>query len=60
MQRGNRVLGLSRVAMGSVRLDPSLPPGAVRPLTDDEERRLYHDLRFENAFFANCIPPTPP
>jgi 16S rRNA pseudouridine516 synthase len=33
---GNRVIGLERVSMGPLVLDPGLPPGAVRELTADE------------------------
>ena len=33
---GNRVVRLSRVSMGPLSLDPSLPPGAVRELTCTE------------------------
>ncbi len=32
----NRVLYLKRVTFASLSLDPSLPPGSFRPLTDDE------------------------
>ena len=59
MLRGNRVLALRRVAMGSLRLDQSLPEGSARRLTEEEEMQLYADARFEHAFFARCIPEFP-
>lgn len=34
---GRRVLALRRVAMGGLRLDPSLAPGEFRPLTEEEK-----------------------
>ena len=32
----NKVLALHRESLGQIRLDPQLPPGAYRPLTDSE------------------------
>ncbi|OUM94436.1 MAG: 16S rRNA pseudouridine(516) synthase [Thermobacillus sp. ZCTH02-B1] len=37
---GKRVVRLRRVAMGPLRLDPSLPPGDYRELTEEEMRAL--------------------
>lgn len=37
---GAHVTALHRAAVGSLRLDPALPPGAVRPLTDAELEAL--------------------
>lgn len=38
---GARVKSLKRVSIGSLRLDPALPSGAARPLTDDEIRLIF-------------------
>jgi 16S rRNA pseudouridine516 synthase len=40
---GKKVKYLKRLAMGSLRLDPSLPLGAVRELTEDELEALRAD-----------------
>lgn len=37
---GKQVVALKRLSMGPLELDPALPPGAYRPLTEDEVRRL--------------------
>ena len=37
---GNRVIALHREAVGAIELDPDLPPGAWRPLTDEEIRHV--------------------
>lgn len=37
---GKRVVHLRRIAMGPLRLDPALPPGAYRELTEEEIRAL--------------------
>ncbi|MBQ9067044.1 MAG: rRNA pseudouridine synthase [Clostridia bacterium] len=37
---GNRVLALTRTAMGTLPLDPSLAPGACRELTEEERARI--------------------
>lgn len=34
--RGKRVVFLKRISMGGLKLDPSLPPGEVRELTEEE------------------------
>ena len=39
-QRGKPVLYLKRLAMGPLRLDDDLPPGAFRRLTDSERQQL--------------------
>ena len=44
---GNEVLYLKRMAMGGVRLDESLAPGAYRPLTEEELRTLQDSVRSE-------------
>jgi 16S rRNA pseudouridine516 synthase len=49
LARGNRVLYLKRLALGPLLLD--LPPGAVRPLREEEEEALYQA--------AGLIPPHP-
>lgn len=35
---GNQVIGLHRISVGALRLDPSLEPGDYRPLTPEEVR----------------------
>lgn len=37
---GNRVIRLTRVSMGPLKLDPALPPGGMRELTSDEVESL--------------------
>ena len=37
---GREVHYLKRIAMGGLRLDPALPSGRYRPLTDEEQKRL--------------------
>ncbi|MCL6453686.1 MAG: rRNA pseudouridine synthase [Alicyclobacillus sp.] len=44
---GKRVVYLKRLSMGSLTLDPLLPVGAVRELTDDELVRLRTDAGLE-------------
>ncbi len=41
---GNRVVGLERISMGPLVLDPDLPPGGVRELTDDEIQHLRESV----------------
>jgi 16S rRNA pseudouridine516 synthase len=55
--RGNKVVELKRISMGSLQLDPCLAPGEVRHLTVDEARLLYASAQFSHSFFATCIPP---
>ncbi len=38
---GNEVLALNRVSFGGISLDAALPPGGVRPLTEEETAMLY-------------------
>ncbi len=41
LARGRRVLSLRRIAVGGLSLDPSLPPGAARPLTPEELELIW-------------------
>ena len=49
---GHKVLTLKRVAIGPVRLDPDLPPGAYRPLTARERRALLKSAATSRATTA--------
>ena len=44
---GREVVQLHRESFGSLRLDPALPQGEWRELTDDELRNLYADAQME-------------
>ena len=44
---GKEVTALHRESFGSLRLDPDLPVGEWRELTDDELRGLYADAQME-------------
>ncbi len=44
---GKEVIQLHRESFGSLRLDPALPEGQWRELTDDELRALYTDAQME-------------
>ena len=44
---GREVIQLHRESFGSLRLDPALPVGEWRELTDDELRGLYADAQME-------------
>ena len=44
---GREVVTLHRESFGSLRLDPALPEGSWRELTDDELRGLYADAQME-------------
>jgi 16S rRNA pseudouridine516 synthase len=41
---GNRVAGLHRERIGSLSLDPNLPPGGYRPLTAEERRQALSGI----------------
>ncbi|ANS77088.1 16S rRNA pseudouridine synthase [Paenibacillus yonginensis] len=45
---GSKVLYLKRVSMGTLTLDPELPKGAFRELTEEELYRLQHIHQKEN------------
>ena len=41
---GKEVLTLRRIAIGSLELDPELPEGSFRPLTEEEKRKLMERM----------------
>lgn len=53
---GKRVVGLKRLSMGPLKLDPALAPGMYRPLTEDEVRLLRQAAGLEKAIHPGGRP----
>lgn len=48
---GNEVIYLKRLRMGSLRLDPALPKGSYRRLTEEERKQITEDINDRSGYF---------